>query len=334
MGHAQLTDKDREDHLRRLAFHLFVSRYTPLIPIVSDRPRPPQLLVGQIPKHLASDLPLPPDSEVLGALVANSSSSVVVLDSALSPEDVLAFYRDRLTATGWNIPSSETPPSGGFTSPPPRDSIRVLFCRGADNTALWIAARILSSQSTGQSTDVRLEWQTPAPGTQDPRQAPCASRQRQWQDPSYLRDLLPPLLPPPDALFLAGWGGTNTGPGYVNAYGTLETDVSIISIADYYAQQLEQGGWSRHDAGQDGWTWPHEGGSSAYNVKRSRARCTGPWDGWCHGSAWHRSTRVAIDAVWLRSRRRIGRDGPRNTQTCQGEAQRRIEVTIPAGKRG
>ena len=62
---------------------------------------PVRLLVGELPAELANDLPLPDSCRVLGSLVRGQTSVDVELDTDVSPDEVLRFYDERLTAAGW-----------------------------------------------------------------------------------------------------------------------------------------------------------------------------------------------------------------------------------------
>lgn len=64
----------------------------------------PELLVGQLPADLPFALPLPEGSRLLGTLV--NEYPLVVVESELAPDAVIAWYEERLFASGWR----EVPP--------------------------------------------------------------------------------------------------------------------------------------------------------------------------------------------------------------------------------
>ena len=60
-----------------------------------------QLLPSQLPDQLPVAIPFPEGSRVLGSLIRNPESIDMLLDTYLSPEQVLTFYRQRMEALGW-----------------------------------------------------------------------------------------------------------------------------------------------------------------------------------------------------------------------------------------
>jgi hypothetical protein len=96
--------------LRELAMALIAARYPDATDEASGEG--PQLLPGQLPPSFPADFPLPPGGRVVGSLVA--ARPAIVLDTDLSPEEVIAFYTERLTAAGWNRPEGIPPRQGGF----------------------------------------------------------------------------------------------------------------------------------------------------------------------------------------------------------------------------
>ncbi len=192
-----------------------------------------ELVVGKLAASLPIELPLPPAARVLGTFTRTPHWSTVVLDVELSPQEVLAYYRQQLLPAGWSEPDDPLRHAGGFAAGMPYQANRVLFCRSARGPALTV-------QATGRQqapTDVRLELQS------DPRQSPCAP-QRRFPGPAQV---LPPLLAPPNAR-QTGLGGSS-GPDQAQSTAILATDLDLASLARHYEQQLEGAGWERTDAG-------------------------------------------------------------------------------------
>ncbi len=75
-----------------------------------------QLLPSQIPDQLPVDIPFPEGSRVLGSLIRNPESISMFLDTHLSPEQALTFYRQRMQASGWQTTDIFRPHRGGFMS--------------------------------------------------------------------------------------------------------------------------------------------------------------------------------------------------------------------------
>lgn len=88
--------------LRELAVRLLRARF-PGDPEAADEM---QLLVGEVPAGLPVELPLPPGSRVVGSLVRGNPRGIsIVLDAEQPAEQVLEFYRERLSGAGWRASS-------------------------------------------------------------------------------------------------------------------------------------------------------------------------------------------------------------------------------------
>jgi len=75
----------------------------------------PELLVGQLPADLSFTLPLPEGSRLLGTLV--NEYPLVVLQSELEPDAVIAWYEERLFASDWQeVPPPAHRPVGFVTA--------------------------------------------------------------------------------------------------------------------------------------------------------------------------------------------------------------------------
>src|SRR4028118_1205736 len=76
---------------------------------------PGELLVGQLRPDLAADVPVPPNSGVLGSLVCGRAHVDIELDTDLPAAEVRSFYTERLTATGWRVVDPQWRMQGGFS---------------------------------------------------------------------------------------------------------------------------------------------------------------------------------------------------------------------------
>lgn len=211
----------------------------------------PQLFVGQLPPNLSLEIPLPEGSRLLGTLIRSEDQLDIVLDCTQSPEEVLNFYKERLSSAGWQEQEAMRPHHAGFVHagfPPFLNHI--VFCLGSQDLALTVNAY---ARKDGR-TDVRLDLNASR------EYSPCA---RQYRRPHrMLDDLVPMLAPPPGARQQGGGGGG--GPDNWFSSAMLETDMDLLALAAHYAAQLEKGGWTRSAAGHDGplawstWTFRDE----------------------------------------------------------------------------
>jgi len=223
------TQQNSDDALRSLALRLLAPHYPG-----APAPEQTQLLVGKLPDALQLDVPLPDGSSILGSMVHDQQHISIVVDATLPPQGVLDFYRERMTAAGWNEPAAQPYGGGGFTFV--GRHMPTVFCRGARGPALAVKA------DTGQNglTDVRLDLNF------DARHSPCAQHGRHGS----MLDIIPPLTPPPGARQNSGGGGGGSDQWYTSA--SLETELELAAVAAHYAQQLEGAGWTRREGGQSG----------------------------------------------------------------------------------
>ena len=200
----------REDLLRELALRLSTYPGDP-------RNDNPQLLVGQLPENMAIPVPMPEQSQVLGTLIRSPENIEIMLDSALSPEAVLSFYKERMTESGWNELDEmrHAQPGGGFVhSGFSALENRTIFCKGPDGPAFTINAY---ERKQGH-TDVRLDINF---GNE---YSPCKQPNRIHRRMMHqtMRNLIPLLEPPKGAKQQGGGGGGGGESWYSNA--TLDTN--------------------------------------------------------------------------------------------------------------
>jgi hypothetical protein len=198
-----------------------------------DAPGDTQLMVGTLPATLPVELPLPDGCRVLGSLVRPYLGLTVVLDCTQTSEQILDFYRERMTAAGWSELEMPHRPSG---FEPDYYGSRRTYCFGARGPALNIQAL----QRPGAPTEAQLNLQT------DPVYSPCAQRHR----PMGMNSPIPSLSSPPGSrLMPRGSGGGN---GSWHSEATLDTDLEPWAIAEHFASLLERAGWARTAAGRGG----------------------------------------------------------------------------------
>lgn len=214
----------------------------------------PQLLVGQLPPDLSVEIPLPEGSRVLGSLIRSQENIEIVLDSALSPNEVTQFYKDRMTAGGWNELENMRPTHGGFVhSGFPTFLNHAVYCKGNQGPAFAVDAH----EGKNARTNVRIDLNG---GEHSPCAQPNRTRHRMMH--RDLQQLIPPLVAPKGASQIGGGGGGGGDSWHSTAM--LEADADLPTLAVHYNEQLTKGGWTLSDEGQAGpltwstWTFKDE----------------------------------------------------------------------------
>lgn len=232
--------------LHELAIALLAPRY-------SDMPEgdAPRLLPGQLPPSVTGAFPLPPGSRVVGSLTATQPT--IVLDTDQSAEDVVDFYRQRLTADGWSTQEDMQPRQGGFLHSSMFNRRFGTFYRGEDGPSLSLMTFAAPSGHTLVHLTLNPEGARELYGGGGPR------RQRMRHD---IWSILPPIAPPPRG---QQWqeGGSGGGDRVISS-ARVESDLDLPAIVAHYNTQLERGGWQRQDSGENApvawstWTFADE----------------------------------------------------------------------------
>ncbi len=216
-----------------------------------------QILEGRLPERLPVELPLPEQTQILGSVVGPKEDVQILLDVGQSPEQVVAFYRERLLAAGWRKPEPETKrlSERGFVQTRPENGFEIVdfstplvvaengditragrtdvFCQGSFGP-LFIEARPMPKATT----DVRLNLYLSSFNSY------CSSNHtnQRWEVP------LPPLTPPSHTkVELRGSRGSNHD---WESMAMLETSLDVQALAAHYTAQLQRVGWIRRDSGQ------------------------------------------------------------------------------------
>lgn len=215
-----------------------------------------QILEGRLPPQLPVELPLPDQTQVLGSVVEPKEDFQILLDVGQSPEQVIAFYRERLLAAGWRKPEPGPLPSRfssprGFVQTRPEDRLEVelatptvpiedgdttrvrradVFCKGSFGP-LFISARPMPKAPT----DVRLNLYLSSFNSY------CSQLNERSEVP------LPPLTPPSNTKVEIRGGGGN--PNNWESEAMLETELDVQALAAHYTAQLQRFGWTRRDSG-------------------------------------------------------------------------------------
>jgi len=211
-----------------------------LVPMaeMSD-PDQPQLFISALPPAFA-DLPLPPQSTLLGSIhvslpkqmnsmIGMRNNVSIILDSALSPEAVLDFYRT--VGNGWGEPSADMPgpPRGGFTMPFFQNRLVLV------STSKNLMLNVIAVPTEQGQTAVRLNLNDQAV--------------RFGQHHFNPMDLLPAVAPPRGAQQTGGGGGG--GDTYTESSAQLVSDLNLAALKMHYEQQIAAQ-WAATTSGIDG----------------------------------------------------------------------------------
>jgi hypothetical protein len=182
---------------------------------------------------------------VLGTLVRSETQIEIVLESDLSPQEVLDFYRARLAALGWQEPEEiQSRQEGGFLHSNFGTDTNSIFCQQSSGAGLTLQTLPLEGTTTTVRLNISLERE----------RNPCSNlNMRQRHHRMY--EMIPSLTPPAGAQQQGGGGGSGSGEAHTTA--TLKTDLALNVLAQHYADQLSQAGWTKTDAGTSGPTAWH-----------------------------------------------------------------------------
>ena len=196
------------------------------------------IFIGELPESLAAELPLPPNAQVVGALLYQDNRAQVVLDTQQPPERVTDFFKQQ---QGWRgVGSSE---SRGFVDA--QSNQPTSFCNDDTGRALEIA-----TIRSDRTTDVRLNLSEDLYG--------LCSEEGAFEGSGFsdaMSSTPMPALTTPENALLSGSGESSDDISAI-AKGTLETALSPQEVVAHYAEQLPSQGWQvgeRDQAGQQAW---------------------------------------------------------------------------------
>ena len=208
----------------------------------------PRVLIGELPNDLPYEIPLPDDTRVIGSMdVSEASSTFVLLDSGLSPAEVIQFYEETLPESGWQA-SDQGNQGVGFTVP--AATTGMVFCN-TDNYSLTVTVLEL-----GESTDVRIQM------SQYSGQCSPSTGMNTSED----ANLLPTLEAPAGTIIRSG-GSIGGITGGLGLSASLESDLSVEALAVHYNDQLEAQDWtlvrkgSTEGAAWSNWTFSDDNGN-------------------------------------------------------------------------
>ncbi len=204
-----------------------------------------KLVVGRLPDNLPVNLPLPDGAKVDASISRGNMPGQgfyeIFVDANQSPDQVQAFYQQRLSAAGWqsktNFPLID---NKGFISSVAMGITRSSFCKGSQGPLLSISAKPVPNSPT----DVRLNLISNNSGFL------CNSSPR----PPYINGNgvpMPKLSPAPNTTVSTNGfsgGGMNT----LTSSARIDTQLDGQALANYYQKLFQQAGWMRWDSKQNG----------------------------------------------------------------------------------
>lgn len=185
------------------------------------------VLVGGLPENIGFDIPLPENSRVIGSIVRGmmEGGTEIILDVDLAPEEAIVFYREQLLEAGWEEQTQQAY-GGGFVS---GSSPGTTFCLNENDAVIFLSAYAPPSLPT----ELRLNIQ------QEAQYSACLAQPMGMDEASQL---IPSLVSPPDSLIQSGGG--SSGEGMAETSAVLRTDLSTGALAQQYAAQLMEAGWT------------------------------------------------------------------------------------------
>jgi hypothetical protein len=193
---------------------------------MGNPPPEPELVISAVPA-LFGDVPLPPDTRVLGGVQRGDSTADLVADSEATPAVAVQFVSDALKAQGWTEPPNMSP--GGFI---PVGMTGVTFCKSKDGPSL----SLMATKRDDGLTKLRYTLNT-FKGMPAGTFGPCN------QPPGGLGFTpLPQLTSPEDAKQSSlGMSGSQDS---LLQFAVLETQQTPAQLLAHYVAQLEDAGWT------------------------------------------------------------------------------------------
>ena len=198
-----------------------------------------QLLVGRLPYEIPIDLPIPEEARIVGSAIVDQKRISVVLDVNLTPEQVFAFYEERMADNNWTVIY-------------PYEQNKIALCQDKKSPSLIVSAYPIENGPT----DVRLDIHT------DPKYLPCRTATQylvedmdRWE--CWLRPVPKQDAPPDSMLAPHGYDRyVSVGRDFVGTGIMLETDMNSSSLVEYYGDQFESADWTKlTEVHNDSLTW-------------------------------------------------------------------------------
>jgi hypothetical protein len=231
---APASGNDAEAALHELALRLISPQYGASDPSTGL----PCIWPGRLPDVLPFDLPIPDTARVIGSYGGDRDLTALI-DADSQPKQIVAFYTDRLRASGWSTLQAGHDP-GGFIPPQLAQQAQALFCRSTDGPAMTVFAQVAANGTTHATLSINL----------DPVNNPCRQTPDHEPPERSIGPQLPPLEPPAGCDLYTH--GMSTGPHTSATLATLTTQLDLAAVVHHYGRQLEEAGWRADESGQSG----------------------------------------------------------------------------------
>ncbi len=201
-----------------------------------------QFIAAGLPSQLPVDLTLPEGAQIIGSVVSEQNEFQILLDVALSSQQVQAFYRQQLLDAGWKQQENVPVALKGFAD---LDKCETFTDENPKfyHETLRAKLEIQTHSKSNALTDVCLNLKV----------VEYTNFSENNDSLSVLVDNLAPLPlleSPPNVQLgrIHSSGGNNEYSSQVQ----LETELDGMTLINHYDSQFEQSGWSQRDKGQDG----------------------------------------------------------------------------------
>ena len=202
---------------------------------------PYELWLEQLPPVLSATVSVPSETAVLGG-ASRADAEVAILETSLHSGTVQMFYREWLTEAGWRTPESLHSPedivvkASGFPTFLPD-----VFCNAEEGKEITVNLQpeindLLTIQLTLSPSEAFSRCRV------DPN-----SYSFRHQD-SLVNVPVPYLQTPPETSLISG--DTTFMETAFNSRAYLQSDLTAEILANHYAQQLRQAGWTQLRATQ------------------------------------------------------------------------------------
>ncbi len=191
------------------------------------------IVVGKLPGGFPAELPVPPNSSVLGGMTVRYGQQtgaplnvIGVLRNPLPVSGVMSFFAKELAAAGWQQPKG--PDSGGGFDTAPQSFLP--WCKGS--TSLTIQTRQLA-----QATSIKI-MVVDSSGNSFAYSFCLGPPTSQQQPPPQIL----PKLVPPSGVELQSFGSGVSGE-YASSNAQAKTAVSPADLLNHFDAQLQAAGW-------------------------------------------------------------------------------------------
>lgn len=192
----------------------------------------PRLYVGTVPDEFPIEVPLHPDTHVIGTIIKSPGNGQIYAEAQDIPERVVQISDDFLLAEGWRRMAMESD-LGGFQPGSSEEFERAHYCKTDSGPALHITARA----SPEVVSEIDFIYQAEPHGSCNP------GARKRMREMHGLRTMIPPLLAPTGTWKSGGGGGGS--PDHWRTSAILETEMTVGDVMDHYAEQLNASSWTR-----------------------------------------------------------------------------------------